>query len=119
MRNINGIIKTKCEDSLLFFTRYIFKENTGIKFEVAEFHKELANILQQVHDGKIKRLIINIPPRYGKTELAVKMYISWCLAKNPRSKFIHLSYSDALALDNSSMTREYIMSDAFQKIWNL
>ena len=119
MKNINGIIKEKCESSLLFFTRYIFKENTGIKFEVANFHKELAQTLERVHKGEIKRLIINIPPRYGKTEIAVKMYISWCLAKNPRAKFIHLSYSDALALDNSSMTREYILSDAFQRIWQL
>ena len=117
--NINEIIKQKCEDSLLFFTRYIFKENTGKKFEVAEFHKTLANTLHKVHKGEIKRLIINIPPRYGKTEIAVKMYIAWTLAKNPMAKFIHLSYSDSLALDNSSMTKEYINSDAYQSIWNL
>jgi predicted phage terminase large subunit-like protein len=117
--NINEIIKQKCEDSLLFFTRYIFKENTGNKFEVAEFHKTLANTLHKVHNGEIKRLIINIPPRYGKTEIAVKMYIAWTLAKNPMAKFIHLSYSDSLALDNSSMTKEYINSDAYQSIWNL
>lgn len=117
--NINEIIKQKCEDSLLFFTRYIFKENTGKKFEVAEFHKTLANTLHKVHKGEIKRLIINIPPRYGKTEIAVKMYIAWTLAKNPMAKFIHLSYSDSLALDNSSMTKEYINSDAFQSVWDL
>ena len=117
--NINEIIKQKCEDSLLFFTRYIFKENTGNKFEVAEFHKTLANTLHKVDNGEIKRLIINIPPRYGKTELAVKMFIAWTLAKNPMAKFIHLSYSDSLALDNSSMTKEYINSDAFQNIWDL
>ena len=119
MTNINGIIKEKCQDSLLFFTRYIFKENTGKKFEVAEFHKTLANTLQRVYDGEIKRLIINIPPRYGKTEIAVKMYICWVLSKNPAAKFIHLSYSDALALDNSSQTREYLQSDAFQRVWDI
>jgi hypothetical protein len=48
MKNINGLIKEKCKDSLLFFTRYIFKENTGIKFEVANFHIQLANTLEQV-----------------------------------------------------------------------
>ena len=85
MKNINRLIKEKCKDSLLFFTRYIFKENTGIKFEVANFHIQLANTLEQVFNGDIKRLIINIPPRYGKTEIAVKMYIAWCLAKNPQS----------------------------------
>ncbi len=119
MTNINSIIKEKCEKSLLFFTRYIFKENTGNKFEAAEFHYTLADTLERVHNGEIKRLIINIPPRYGKTEIAVKMFIAWTLAKDPKSKFIHLSYSDSLALDNSSMTKEYINSDSFQKIWNI
>jgi len=117
--SISGIIKQKCEDSLLFFTRYIFKENTGNKFQVAKFHETLADTLHKVHKGEIKRLIINIPPRYGKTELAVKMYIAWSLAKNPAAKFIHLSYSDSLALDNSSMTKEYINSDAFTRLWDI
>ena len=117
--SISGIIKQKCEDSLLFFTRYIFKENTGKKFQVAKFHETLADTLHKVHKGEIKRLIINIPPRYGKTELAVKMYIAWSLAKNPSAKFIHLSYSDSLALDNSSMTKEYINSDAFTRLWDI
>lgn len=117
MHPLTEIIKGKCESSLLFFTRYLFKENTGSKFEVAEFHKTLADTLEQVYNGEITRLIINIPPRYGKTEIAVKMYICWVLAKNPRAKFIHLSYSDSLALDNSSQAMEYIRSDAFRLIW--
>lgn len=119
MKNINGIIKSKCEDSLLFFTRYIFKEVFGRKFNFVEFHEQICDTLEKVHQGEIKRLIINIPPRYGKTEIAVKMYIAWCIAKNPKSKFIHLSYSDALALDNSSQTKDYINSDSFQSIWNV
>ena len=119
MEAINEVIKDKCIDSLLFFTRFIFKENTGNKFEVAPFHIELAQTLEKVSKGEINRLIINIPPRYGKTEIAVKMFIAWSLAKNPASKFIHLSYSDALALDNSSQTREYITNDAYQSLWPL
>ena len=45
--------------------------------------------------------------------------LHWCLAKVNYSKFIHLSYSDTLALDNSSETKEYIQSDAFQKLWTM
>ena len=119
MEAVREVIKNKCIDSLLFFTRFIFKENTGNKFEVAPFHIELAQTLEKVSKGEINRLIINIPPRYGKTEIAVKMFIAWSLAKNPAAKFIHLSYSDALALDNSSQTREYITNDAFQSLWPL
>jgi len=101
----------------MFFTRYIYKENHRRNFIVAPHFVLIAKKLQDVYNGKCKRLIINIPPRYGKTELAVKSFIAWSLAKNPQSKFIHLSYSSDLALDNSSQTKEYIESDAYQKLW--
>lgn len=117
MPNIDAILKEKCENDLLFFTRYMFKENYGSKFRVSKFHEQIAETLQRVYDGEITRLIINVPPRYGKTEIAVKMYISWCLAKNSKAKFIHLSYSDSLALDNSEAAKNYLISDAFTKLW--
>ena len=119
LTNEEKVLKVMCENDLLFFTRYIYKENTRRNFIVAPHFVHIANTLQEVAKGNIKRLIINIPPRYGKTELAVKCFIAWSLAKNPQSKFIHLSYSDSLALDNSSQTKEYIESDAFQKFWEM
>lgn len=119
MTNEQKVIKMSCEDSLLFFARYIYKENHNRKFVISEHFIKIAKALEDVVNGKVKRLIINIPPRYGKTELAIKIFISWCLAKWNYSKFIHLSYSDSLALDNSSQTKEYIQSDAFQDIWKM
>lgn len=119
LTNEEKVLKIMCETNLLFFTRYIYKENTRRNFIVAPHFIKIANTLEEVAKGNIKRLIINIPPRYGKTELAVKCFIAWSLAKNPQSKFIHLSYSDSLALDNSSQTKEYIESDAFQKFWEM
>lgn len=112
-------LRVVCEDDLLIFSRYIYKENHRRNFIIAPHFIKIAETLQKVYDGKINRLIINIPPRYGKTELAIKMFIAWCIAKEPTSKFIHLSYSDSLALDNSSQTKEYIQSDAFQSLWKM
>jgi len=111
--------KEYCESHLLNFTRYIYKENHRRIFTVAPHFVLMANALMDVISGETKRLIINIPPRYGKTELAVKMFIAYGLALNSQSKFIHLSYSDDLALDNSSQTKEYIESDAFQELWKM
>lgn len=119
LTNEEKVLKVLCEKDLLFFTRYIFKENTRRNFIVAPHFVIIANKLMEVINGKCKRLIINIPPRYGKTELAVKNFIAYGLAINPQSKFIHLSYSDDLALDNSSQAKEYIESDAFQKFWQM
>lgn len=117
--NEKKVLKVKCENDFLFFTRYIYKENQRRNFIIAPHFVIIAKALEKVYNGETKRLIINIPPRYGKTELAVKCFIAWALAKNSQSKFIHLSYSSDLALDNSSQTKQYIESDAFQSLWEM
>jgi predicted phage terminase large subunit-like protein len=119
MSNEDLILKQWCESDLLNFTRYIFKENHNKKFKTYDYLQKVSDCLMRVINGEITRLIINIPPRYGKTELAVKNFIAFGLALNPYSKFIHLSYSDDLALDNSSQTKEYIQSESFQKLWSM
>ena len=119
LTNEEKVLKVMCEKDLLFFTRYIYKENHRRNFIVAPHFVIIANKLMDVINGKTKRLIINIPPRYGKTELSVKSFIAYGLAINPASKFIHLSYSDDLALDNSSQAKEYLESEAFQKFWEM
>lgn len=111
------VLKEKCLRDNLFFTRYLFKEIHNRKFQVSKHHILIAKFLQKVIKGEIIRGVINIPPRYGKTEQAVKMFIANGLAINPQSKFIHLSYSDDLALDNSSQTKEYIQHEAFQRLF--
>lgn len=113
------VLKVMCESSLLFFTRYLYKSIHNKKFLVAPHFEKMSETLMKVINGDINRLIINIPPRYGKSELAVKMFIAYGLAINPRSKFIHLSYSDTLALDNSSQTKEYVEHEAYQKFWKM
>lgn len=81
------IERTFCLSSTLNFTRYIFKKKTGNRFIVGEHHRIICEALDKVINGEIKRLIINIAPRYGKTELAVKNFISYGMALNPKSKF--------------------------------
>lgn len=111
------IERTFCLSSTLNFTRYIFKKKTGNRFIVGDHHRIICEALDKVISGEIKRLIINIAPRYGKTELAVKNFISYGLALNPKSKFIHLSYSDDLVLDSSKEINNTIRSDYFQKLF--
>lgn len=51
------------------------------------------------------------------TELAVKNFISHGLSLNPAAKFIHLSYSDSLALDNSEEVKDLIEEDFYQELF--
>lgn len=111
------IIKTWTLQSTLNFTRYFFKEMYHRKFVVGEHHIKIADALDRVFRGECTRLIINIAPRYGKTELAVKGFIANGLAINPRAKFIHLSYSDDLARDNSRGVQDIVREDTYQRIF--
>lgn len=111
------VIYLKCKRSFLFYVRYMFKNMYGNKYIVGRHHIAIAHFMERVVRGEILRGIINIAPRYGKTELVVKMFISWCLAFNPRGKFLHLSYSDSLALDNSASVMETIKSDAYRELF--
>lgn len=94
-----------------------FKAKTQRDFVWGEHHRIICKALDDVIDGKIKRLIINIAPRYGKTELVSKMFIAYGLALNPRSRFITLSYSEDLVLDNSQDINDYVRSEAFKYLY--
>lgn len=111
------LIKYKADNSTLFFTRYFFAKKFKRKFVIGEHHKLISHALDRVLNGEITRLIINIAPRYGKTELAVKNFIAHGLAINPSARFIHLSYSDDLALDNSDEVRELVKHEDFQRLY--
>ena len=113
------VCKAKLLNDFGFFVRYFFKAQYNKRFIVAGHHAQIVEALTRVVSGETTRLIINISPRYGKTELAVKMFVAWCLANSPSAKFIHLSYSDDLALDNSSAIRDIVKSQEFQRFFPL
>ena len=111
------VARVMCQESLLFSTRYFFKKNHNRKFVVNNHHEKISDVLEDVIAGKIKRLIINMPPRYGKTEIAVKNFVAHCLALNPASMFIHLSGSDDLALDNSEEIKDMVTGEEYQQLF--
>ena len=111
------LLKTWTLHSVLNFTRYFFKQKFKRKFVVGQHHVKIAQALDRVLAGECKRLIINIAPRYGKTELAVKNFIAMGLAINPKAKFIHLSYSDDLARDNSRGVQEILREDSYRRLF--
>lgn len=100
------------------FAKYFQAEYYGFKPELYDFQIKITDKLEEVLKGLITRLNINIPPRYRKTYLAVKLFIAYCMALTKgKAKFIHLSYSQTLALDNSEEIRDLIMSAEFQRLF--
>lgn len=109
--------KLATQSSLLDYTCYFFREMYGRKFVINKHHEQICELLGRVLSGEITKVMINIAPRYAKTELAVKAFISHGLALNPAAKFIHLSYSDDLALDNSEGVKSIVEHETFQEVF--
>lgn len=111
------VLRLEMLTSLENYTRAMFRAQYRRSFAVSEHHRLIFQALQDVVDGKCKRLIINMPPRYSKTETAIKCFTSWCFANNPRCKFLHLSYSDMLVNDNSATIRGVMMDPLYKELF--
>ncbi len=107
------------EQSHYHFWRYFFTDQNGVRPLLAPHHKIICDTLDRVLMGEIKRLVINVSPGYSKTMLAVNHFIAHGLAINPKAKFIHTSYSDSLALENSTAVRDIVRSQAYQQLWGM
>lgn len=110
-------IQLEAQQDLYFFSRYMFKERRKYKWMHNWHHRTICDALMKVYRGETKRLIINVPPRYSKTELAVINFMAWCFGKAPDSEFIHVSYSATLAANNASQTRNLVLEDAYKRVF--
>lgn len=111
------VVRDLCRRDLLHFSRYMFKQKRGYKWIYNDHQRIICDALMKVFRGESKRLIINIPPRYSKTELAVVNFIAWCIGLVPDCEFIHASYSKTLAENNLSNTRDLITNEDYRGIF--
>jgi len=79
--------------------------------------RKICQSLEQVLLGRINRLLINVPPRSGKTETAVKSFIGWGMGMFPDSEFIHASYSKRLATSNTYEVRAMMQNKTYKEIF--
>lgn len=77
----------------------------------------IAAHLEAVSDGRIKRLLINIPPRTGKSTIASVMWPCWDWIRHPARRWLFTSYSDGLALTDSVKSRRLLLSNWYQSHW--
>lgn len=78
-------------------------------------HKKLADALERVENGTLKRLIVNMPPRHGKSELVSVNFPAWCMGRNKDRSIIAASYGADLATDFGRKVRN-IMDDGDYKL---
>ena len=80
-------------------------------------HVLMAKKFQEIADGKLKRLIINMPPRHTKSEFASNMLPAWFLGKFPEKKVIQCSNTAELAVGFGRKVRNLVGSEQYSKIF--
>lgn len=94
--------------SLLAFTEF-----TNPLYQRANHHELIADKLEAVERGEIDRLMIFMPPRHGKSELASKRFPAWCLGRDPQRQIIAASYNSDLANDFGRNVRNIVAEPEF------
>jgi len=100
-----------------FFTRYMYLQRNGNLWQRAQHHQQIADFLMRMYRGEFQNGIINIPPRYSKTEMAVVNFPAWAMGNDPDCQFIHVTYGSSLATLNSAQCRDLVAHEAYQRIF--
>lgn len=104
--------KRVCRDSFRHFIQYV---NPDYFFNW--HHLVLIDACQRLADRKIKRLIVMMPPRHGKSEVVSRLFPAWVLGRNPDEQIIAASYSADLASAMNRDCQRIISSDEYREIF--
>ena len=81
------------------------------EFIAGEHHRIIANKLERVASGELKRLIINMAPRHTKSEFASFLFPAWMMGKKPNMKIIQATHTTELAVGFGRKTKNLIERD--------
>ena len=81
------------EKRFIPFVKHVWPE-----FIEGDHHRKIAKKFEDIANGKIKRLIVNMPPRHTKSEFASYLFPAWMVGKNPKLKVIQTTHTGELAV---------------------
>jgi len=105
-------IQNKAKDDFLSFVKCVWPE-----FIEGPHHRHIGKKFNDLANGKIKRLIINMPPRHTKSEFASYLLPSWMVGRNPKLKIIQVTHTGELAIRFGRKSKHLIDSEEYGKIF--
>lgn len=108
----DALEREKCQKS---FMSYVKRMWPG--FVHGRHHALMAKKFEEIAEGKVKRLIINMPPRHTKSEFASYLLPSWFLGKYPNKKVIQSSNTADLAVNFGRKVRNLVMSEQYAQVF--
>ena len=113
IRNLeHSVVREKGQESFLDFCASVWSE-----FICGAHHSRMAEAFERVASGECKRLMINMPPRFGKSQLTSWLLPAWIVGNSPNKKIIMASHTAELSLRFGRMVRNLIDSEEYQKVF--
>ena len=118
--NLKGLLSQKVEyqsneNFLTFVKRMAPSIVSG--FKMGNHIRVISDKLQELEEGKIKRLMVFLPPRSSKSVICSKLFPAWYIGRHPEHEILTVSHSDQLSSDFGRSVRDVVNTEEFQKIF--
>jgi predicted phage terminase large subunit-like protein len=100
------------KENFLDFVQHVYPG-----YKIGPHHRKLARIFEEIAAGKKKRVVVNIAPRHGKSELISYLAPAWFLGKYPQKKVIMASHTADLAVNFGRRVRNLVGSESYKDIF--
>jgi predicted phage terminase large subunit-like protein len=104
--------ESQVNSDFMAFVKHVWPE-----FIEGKHHKKIADKFNQISQGKIKRLIINMPPRHTKSEFASYLLPAWMIGKNPKLKIIQSTHTTELAVRFGRKAKTLMDTEEYKQVF--
>ena len=104
--------REKAQNEFMPFVHHVYEN-----FIEGRHHRVIAEKLEKIATGELKRLIVNMPPRHSKSEFASYLMPAWFLGRNPKLKIIQATHNTELAVRFGRKVRNLIETEAYYEIF--
>ena len=105
-------LRENAQEKFMSFAHHVYEN-----FIEGRHHRIIAEKLEKVARGEIKRLIVNMPPRHSKSEFASYLMPAWFLGRNPKLKIIQATHNTELAVRFGRKVRDLIDDPQYQEVF--
>ena len=112
IKKLEFSVQEQAQKNFLPFVRNVWPE-----FKEGKHHKIIAKKFEDIASGKLKRLIINMPPRHTKSEFASFLFPAWFVGQNPKAKIMQTTHTGELAIRFGRKVRNLMDTQEYKKIF--
>ena len=106
-------LKTLAQNNFIKFVKQVWPE-----FVEGPHHIKIAEKFQDLAEGRINRLIVNMPPRHTKSEFASFLFPAWMMGRDPRLKIIQTTHTAELSYRFGRKVRNLMEENTFQDVFD-